>query len=57
MRNRIKQFVIDGEAVILGFDGRSDFNALHSRKHNHEVQLCAFDVMAIDGEDVRGLPL
>jgi ATP-dependent DNA ligase len=43
--------------VILGIDGRSDFNALHSRKHNHEVQLCAFDVLAMDGEDLRSLPL
>jgi ATP-dependent DNA ligase len=43
--------------VILGLDGRSDFNALHSREHNHEVQLCAFDVLAVDGEDLRELPL
>jgi bifunctional non-homologous end joining protein LigD len=57
LRNRRRQFVVDGEAVILGVDGRSDFNALHSRKHNHEVQLCAFDVLATDGEDLRGLPL
>ncbi|WP_338025653.1 hypothetical protein [Bradyrhizobium zhanjiangense] len=35
--------MIDGEAVILGVDGISDFNALHSRQHDHEVQLSAFD--------------
>jgi hypothetical protein len=29
--------VIDGEAVILGVDGISDFDALHSGKHNGEV--------------------
>jgi bifunctional non-homologous end joining protein LigD len=29
LKNRMKQFVIDGEAVILGVDGRSDFDALH----------------------------
>ena len=56
LRNRSKQFVIDGEAVILGVNGISDFNALHSGKQNAEVQLCAFDVLAIDGEDVRGSP-
>jgi ATP-dependent DNA ligase len=43
--------------VILGVDGISDFNALHSGKHNDEVQLCAFDVLALDGEDLRKLPL
>jgi len=38
---RQKHFVLDGEAVVLGLDGISDFNALHSRKHDHEVQFCA----------------
>jgi bifunctional non-homologous end joining protein LigD len=56
-KNRMKQFVIDGEAVILGVDGVSDFNALHSRKHDDEVQLYAFDIMSLDGEDLRQLPL
>ena len=37
LKNRVKQFVIDGEAVIIGADGVPDFNALHSRKHNDEV--------------------
>jgi bifunctional non-homologous end joining protein LigD len=49
--------VIDGEAVVLGVDGVSDFNALHSRRHDDEVQLYAFDILALDGEDLRGLPL
>jgi bifunctional non-homologous end joining protein LigD len=49
--------VIDGEAVILGVDGVSDFNALHSGRHNEEVQLCAFDVLALDGDDLRAPPL
>ena len=54
LKNRIRQFVIDGEAVILGVDGISDFNALHS---GTRVQLCAFDVLAMDGDDLRRLPL
>jgi bifunctional non-homologous end joining protein LigD len=57
LRNRTKQFVIDGEAVVLCLDGMPDFNALHSGKHNAEVQLCAFDVLAVDGEDLRDLTL
>jgi bifunctional non-homologous end joining protein LigD len=57
LKNRYKQFVIDGEAVILGVDGISDFNALHSGKHNDEVQLYAFDILALDGDDLRPLPL
>jgi bifunctional non-homologous end joining protein LigD len=57
LKNRYKHFVIDGEAVILGVDGISDFNALHSGKQNDEVQLYAFDILAIDGDDLRSLPL
>jgi bifunctional non-homologous end joining protein LigD len=57
LKNRHKQFVLDGEAVVLGINGISDFNALHSSKHNHEVQLYAFDVLAMDGDDLRDLPL
>ncbi|WP_245474192.1 hypothetical protein [Bradyrhizobium zhanjiangense] len=30
LKNRQRRFVIDGEAVILGVDGISGFNALHS---------------------------
>jgi len=45
--------VIDGKAVVLGVDGNSYFNALHSGRHNEEVQLCAFDVLAMDGDDLR----
>jgi len=57
LKNRHKQFVIDGEAVILGVDGHSDFNALHAGRHNDEVQLYAFDILALDGDDLRHLPL
>jgi bifunctional non-homologous end joining protein LigD len=43
------------EAPIV--DGRSDFNTLHSGKQKGEVQLCAFDLLAMGGEDLRALPL
>jgi bifunctional non-homologous end joining protein LigD len=56
-RNRNTNFVIDGEAVLLGVDGRSDFNGLHSRRHDDEVQFYAFDCPVSDGEDLRQLPL
>ena len=41
---------------MLCLDGMPDFNALHSGKHNAEVQFCAFDVLALDGDDLRDLP-
>jgi bifunctional non-homologous end joining protein LigD len=57
LRNRNSSFVLDGEAVLLGVDGRSDFNGLHSRRHDDEVEFYAFDILISDGEDVRRLPL
>jgi ATP-dependent DNA ligase len=56
-RIRSKQFVLDGEAVLLGVDGVGDFAGLHSRKHDDEVQLYTFDILAADGDDYRKLPL
>jgi bifunctional non-homologous end joining protein LigD len=41
LRNRNASFVIDGETVLLGVDGISDFNGLHSRRHDAEVELHA----------------
>jgi bifunctional non-homologous end joining protein LigD len=41
LKNRQSSFVIDGEAVMLGVDGISDFNGLHSRRHDDQVQLYA----------------
>jgi bifunctional non-homologous end joining protein LigD len=57
LKNQQRQFIIDGEAVVLGVDGISDFDALQSRKHDDEVQLYAFDMLAGDGDDLRTLPL
>jgi bifunctional non-homologous end joining protein LigD len=54
---RQSRFVLDGEAVVRGVDGISDFNALHSRQHDDEVQFCAFDILALDGDGLRKLPL
>ena len=54
---RQKRFVIDGEAVVLGVDGVSDFDALHSRQHDEAVQLCAFDLLVEGDDDLRKLPL
>jgi bifunctional non-homologous end joining protein LigD len=41
--------------VVLGVDGVAEFNVLHSRKHDHEVQFYAFDILALNGEDLRRL--
>jgi len=49
--------VIDGEAVVLDEEGIADFNVLQSRRHDARAWLYAFDILALDGDDLRGLPL
>ncbi len=45
--------MIDGEAVICGTDGKSDFDKLHSGVHDASVFLYGFDLIELDGEDLR----
>jgi ATP-dependent DNA ligase len=53
LRPRKTSFVIDGEAVVLGPYGISDFDALYGGKRNADVRLYAFDLLADDGVDMR----
>jgi len=57
LRHRNSSFVLDGEAALLGVDGTSDFNGLHSHNYDDEVQFYAFDILVSEGEDLRKLPL
>jgi bifunctional non-homologous end joining protein LigD len=64
-----RSLIIDGEAVVLDEKGRPDFGllqkALRTRGHSrnpgskaaHEAMLYAFDLLYIDGRDLRRLPL
>src|SRR3982751_4514763 len=53
LRRKKTSFVIDREAVVLGPDGISDFDGLHSGRCNEEVRLYAFDLLSDDGVDMR----
>jgi ATP-dependent DNA ligase len=54
---RVESIVLDGEVACLNADGFSDFDALHSGKNDASASLLAFDVLEIDGHDLRDLPL
>ena len=43
-------------AVLLGVDGISDFNGLHSRKHDDEVMFYAFDILVSDSDIPSRVP-
>ena len=50
-----ESFVLDGEAVLLRDDGRNDFLAMRGRME--DAVLMAFDLLEIDGVDLRGEPI
>jgi bifunctional non-homologous end joining protein LigD len=57
---KVRSAVIDGEAIQIGEDGVSDFFSLHAalaRKHAPRALLVAFDLLHLDGEDMRGREL
>jgi bifunctional non-homologous end joining protein LigD len=54
---RARSFTLDGEAVVCGPDGVAIFDALHRRGTVSEAMLYAFDLLELDGEDLRRLPL
>ena len=54
---RVRSIIVDGEAVWAGEDGKSDFDKLHSRAHDQQVFLYAFDLLELNGEDYRNHPL
>ena len=52
--------MIDGEAVVVGAEGRSDFGLLQealASKNQRPVLFFAFDLLYLDGFDLRGEPL
>jgi bifunctional non-homologous end joining protein LigD len=54
---RARSFTLDGEAVVCGADGVAVFDALHRRSKASDAILLAFDLIELNGEDFRPLPL
>jgi ATP dependent DNA ligase domain len=57
LRVRAVSFTLDGEAVVCGPDGVAVFDALHRRRTASDAVLQAFDLLELNGEDLRQLPL
>jgi bifunctional non-homologous end joining protein LigD len=51
--------IIDGEIVVLGADGKSDFSAIQNWQRRKDGQLVynVFDILWYEGRDLRDLPL
>ena len=49
--------LIDGEAVVLRNDGRSDFGALLTKRGGAQASLVAFDLLHLNDDDLRLRPI
>ena len=54
---KVRSFLIDGEAVACGKDGMPSFDRLRYRRGDGSVFLYAFDLLELNGEDMRREPL
>ncbi len=52
-RLHASSIMLDGEGVVCGEDGVSNFDALHSKQRDADVFLYAFDLLELDREDQR----
>jgi bifunctional non-homologous end joining protein LigD len=55
-RLRSRSCIIDGEAVCCGDDGMPSFDRIRYRRHDARVFLYAFDLIELDGDDMRREP-
>jgi bifunctional non-homologous end joining protein LigD len=45
--------IVDGEAIAVDEDGLSVFDLVRNRRQDDAVLLCAFDLLEVNGEDIR----
>src|SRR5919201_4529677 len=56
-RLRSRSCIIDGEAVACDDDGLASFKHIRYRQHDGDVFLYAFDLIELNGDDLRRDPL
>jgi bifunctional non-homologous end joining protein LigD len=54
---RSRSCIIDGEAVACDDNGLAVFDRIRCRRHDGKVFLYAFDLIELDGDDLRREPL
>lgn len=57
LKVKAASFTMDGETVCIDENGVADFANLHSRCFDKEAIFYAFDLMHVDGEDLKPMPL
>jgi bifunctional non-homologous end joining protein LigD len=54
---KVRSCFIDGEVIVVDGRGLSAFDLLRSWRHDHAAVLCAFDLIELDGKDLRSTPI
>ena len=49
----VRSCFIDGEAIVVDANGLSVFNLIRYQQRDRAAVLCAFDLIELDGEDLR----
>jgi len=53
----VRSCLIDAEAIACNERGLADLELIRSYRHDHAVTLCAFDLLEVDGSDLRREPI
>jgi bifunctional non-homologous end joining protein LigD len=53
----VRSCLIDGEVIACDANGLADFQLLRWRRQHDPAMLCAFDLIELDGCDLRGEPI
>jgi bifunctional non-homologous end joining protein LigD len=56
-RLRLRSCIIDGEAVACDDNGITSFDRVRYRRHDENIFLYAFDLIELNGDDLRPDPL
>jgi bifunctional non-homologous end joining protein LigD len=52
-----RSFLIDGEAIVTDDDGLAVFELIRRARHGGAAVLCAFDLIELEGQDLRRKPI
>jgi bifunctional non-homologous end joining protein LigD len=52
-----RSFLIDGEAIVTDASGLAVFDLICRKRHGGDAVLLAFDLIELDGEDLRRAPI
>jgi bifunctional non-homologous end joining protein LigD len=53
----VRSCFIDGEVIVVDERGLSVFDLIRSGRRDRDAVLCAFDLIELDGRDLRGAPI